>query len=216
MDVPTASPTALDALSVSVRRVALAALRERENAISVDALASAVASRLSQSAADGHDDTDEALRALYHVHLPVLGEAGAVTFDPGSGLVAAANEPPFDETWVERLVADHPDPAYDPVLDALASGRRQAVLYELFTGGVTTPDALAAAVAAHERDGADVPEPVSRVVRLSLAHTHLPVLVAAGFVTCDPEAGTVRARETPWRSDPWVRESQIGEWAAVE
>ncbi|WP_415379459.1 hypothetical protein [Halosimplex sp. TS25] len=215
MDIPTASPTALDALSVAVRRVAFAVLTERDSATTVDALASAVASRASRPAASGHA-ADEARRSLYHVHLPMLGETGAVTFDPKSGLVAAADDPPFDEAWIRRLVIDHPDPEYDPILDALASARRQAVLYELFTGGAATPEDLAAAVAAHERGGADTLETVRRVVGLSLAHTHLPLLADVGLVAGDSTAGTMRAGQTSWRSDPWVGLSPIGEWAAVE
>ncbi|MFC7140992.1 hypothetical protein ACFQMA_14300 [Halosimplex aquaticum] len=216
MDIPTVPPTALDALSASVRRAALAALRDRESATSVDALASAVASRLSRSSANGHADVDGMRRSLYHAHLPVLGQTGAVTFDPESGLVAAANEPPFDEAWVGRLVTDHPDREYDSLLDALASARRQAVLYELFIGESATVDALADAVAVHERDGAEASEPVSRVVGLSLAHIHLPLLADVGLVACDPAAETVHAGETAWRSHPWVGLSPIGEWAAVE
>ncbi|MFC7196901.1 hypothetical protein ACFQL4_23365 [Halosimplex aquaticum] len=146
---------------------------------------------------------------------PVLGQTGAVTFDPESGLVAAANEPPFDEAWVGRLVTDHPDREYDSS-STRSRARRQAVLYELFIGESATVDALADAVAVHERDGAEASEPVSRVVGLSLAHIHLPLLADVGLVACDPAAETVHAGETAWRSHPWVGLSPIGEWAAVE
>lgn len=216
MDIPTTSPAALDALSASVRRVALTVLTERDGATTVDALAEAVVRRQSGRSTDGHADIDESLRSLYHLHLPVLGRTGAVTFDPESGLVATAREPPFDEAWVDRLVADHPDPSYDPLLSALASVRRQTVLYELFTGDATTPEELAVAVAAHERGGTAVPEHVAHVVRLSLTHTHLPTLAEAGFVVCNRADGRVRAGNTAWRSDPWVSLSPMREWAAVE
>ncbi|WP_459193576.1 DUF7344 domain-containing protein [Halosimplex sp. J119] len=216
MDIPTTSPAALDALSVSARRVALAALNEHDGAMTVDALAEAVARRQSDRSANGHADVDESRRSLYHLHLPVLGRTGAVTFDPETGLVATAREPPFDEAWVDRLVTDHPDPEYDPYLSALASVRRQAVLYEVFTGDATALKELAIAVAAHERDGAAVPDHVSQVVHLSLAHTHLPALTDAGLVACDRADERIRAGETAWRSDPWVSLSPMREWAAVE
>ncbi|MFB6140903.1 MAG: hypothetical protein ABEJ26_10760 [Halosimplex sp.] len=217
MAVPTASPVVLDALSASTRRVALAELRERGRATSIDALASALASRAAESVADAESDPETSWTALYHVHLPVLAEAGAVTFDPETELVAAATGEPFDEPWVERLIADHPEPRYDPTLAALASERRQFVLYELLANGPTDDRALAVAVAGHERasEPEAVPHSVADVVWLSLRHTHLPVLADAGFVESDGRDGTVRAVELPWRSDPWAAASPLGEWPAV-
>ena len=230
MDVPTVSPAVLDALSTSERRVALAILFDREATVSVDELASAVALRLDDADANGDTAGDEdaggetdggadGIRdGLGHVDLPTLADAGTVTFDPGTELVAAVDDPPVDRRWVERLVADHPDPAYDPVVAALASERRQAVLYDLFTDGPATEVELATTVAAHERETTPeaITESTMRVVEISLAHTHVPLLVEAGLVARDTETYEVTADATAWRSDPWVAASPFAEWAAVD
>jgi len=232
MDVPTVSPAVLDALSTSRRRVALAILFERAATMSVDELASALRDGDGDGVADddaggnpgegGSQDADgdaQQLRdGLLHVDLPTLADAGTVTFDPESGLVAAADDLPFDRTWIERVVTDHPDPAYDSILATLASERRQAVLYDLFTHGPATEVELAATVAAHERETTPeaISESATRVVEISLAHTHVPFLMDAGLVARDPETYEVRPDATAWRSDPWVAASPFGEWAAVD
>ncbi|WP_123535363.1 DUF7344 domain-containing protein [Halosimplex salinum] len=218
MEVPTASPSVLDALSVATRRVALAVLVDRGETVTVDVLASAIADRRATPSPDGDSDPDPVQSTLYHVHLPVLAETGAVRFDPETGLVGHATDSAFDGEWVHRLITEHPDPTYDPVLAALASERRQVVLHELLTGGPTSESELAVAVAAHERGSGreDVPEAVSEVVSLSLDHTHLPLLADVGLVTREAATRTVRPEPMPWRADPWVAASPIGEWAAAE
>ena len=207
----------LDAVSVSTRRVALAVIRDRQTTISVAELASAIAADGPVTATDGCDDRDEPETSLRHAHLPILDETGAVRFDPQTGLVARAENSPFDTAWVDRLLAEHPDPAYDGTLSALASQRRQAVLYEVFTRDGSDERDLARAVAAHEREIApdEVPENVQRVVSLSLTHRHLPALIEVGLLRGDAGTRSVRAGDAGWRSDPWVAASPIGPWAAI-
>jgi len=207
----------LDALSAAARRRSLAVLRERQTTMSVPELASALAAESPNTATDGCGSPEEVTTSLRHAHLPILDETGAVTFDPQTGLVALAEESPFDTAWVDRLIVDHPDPAYDATLAALASQRRQAVLYEVFTGDVTSEGDLARAVAAHERGIApdEVPETVERVVALSLTHKHLPTLIERGLLRGDAGSRSVRAGDAGWRSDPWVAASPIGAWATV-
>ncbi|WP_135365877.1 DUF7344 domain-containing protein [Halosimplex halophilum] len=216
MAVPTASPVVLDALADATRRAVLAELVDSDATATVEELVAALADRPAAAGSDATADRTDLRTALHHVHLPTLAEAGGVTFDPETGLVAAPSERPFDREWVARLVTDHPDPAYDATLAALGSGRRQVVLRELLVAGPATDRELAVAVAAHERgvDRATVPGSVAEVVELSLAHTHLPMLADAGFVT--REGATVVAESMPWRSDPWVAASPIAEWAAAE
>jgi hypothetical protein len=210
MDLPTLPPHVVDALADARRRRVLAALTARDSA----ATRAEIASELVGS--DATDtDVERTTGALAHTHLPRLADAGAVTYDPDTGLVAAASESPFDRSWVQRLLTDHLDAAYDAVLHALASPRRQATLYELLSGEDTVPEsALATSVAARE-SGVEpdaVPEATVRSVAISLAHSHLPLLVDAGFVAYDRAAGVVRLGELPWRRDPWVRESPIAAW----
>jgi len=214
MAIPTVSPVVVDALADATRRVALAELADSGATMTVGELAETLARR---SGPDADPDRTDRRTALHHVHLPVLADAGGVTFDPESGLVAAPSGTAFDREWAARLVADHPDATYDPVLAALASGRRQVVVHRLLTGGPADDRELAVAVAAHERGVApdEVPESVAEVVELSLTHTHLPALVDAGFVARTDE-GTVAAEPMPWRSDPWVTASPIGAWASAD
>jgi len=220
MAIPTASPVVLDALADATRRAALAELVDSGATATVGELAATLAERRIETDPDtgGSDatvDRAELRTALHHVHLPTLAEAGGITFDPESGLVAAPSDTPFDREWAARLVADHPDPAYDATLAALASERRQVVLHELLADGPARERDLAAVVAAHERGVAPtaVPASVTEVVELSLTHTHVPRLVAAGFVTRDPDGG-LAAASMPWRSDPWVAASPLESWPA--
>jgi len=216
MAVPTASPAVLDALADATRRAVLAELVDSGATATVGELVEALAERPGGPDPDGPVDRAALRTALHHVHLPVLAAAGGVTFDPETGLVAAPSSTPFDRGWAARLVADHPEAAYDSTVAALASERRQVALHELFVDGPATDRELAVAVAARERgvSPAAVPGSVARVVALSLTHTHLPTLADAGFVARDD--GVVSAGATPWRSDPWVAASPIGAWAAEE
>jgi len=217
MEIPTVSPVVVDALSDATRRAALAALVESGATVTIGELAEALAQRSARWEPDTGTDRTDLRTALHHAHLPALADAGGITFDPESGLVAVPSETPFDREWAARLVADHPETSYDRVLDALASGRRQLVVHRLLTGGPADDRELAVAVAAHERGVApgEVPASVAEVVELSLTHTHLPALADAGFIARTDE-GTVAPEPMPWRSDPWVAASPIGEWAAAE
>jgi DNA-binding transcriptional ArsR family regulator len=219
MEIPTVSPAVLDALADATRRAALAELVDSGATATVGELTETLAERQpgpDPGTAGSEIVTDRAdlQTALHHVHLPTLAEAGGITFDPETGLVAAASNTPFDREWAARLVADHPDATYDATLAALASERRQVVLRELLADGPASDRDLAAVVAAHERgvEPAAVSPSVTEVVELSLTHTHVPALVGAGFVTRGPD-GALAAASMPWRSDAWVAASPIGPWA---
>lgn len=212
MDFPTASPAVLDALSDALRRAALRTLVDHQRTLSVDELAAAVGD--GSPGAGGHTDSEGVQAVLYHAHLPLLAKAGAVTFNPETGLVGLAADSQFDREWVRQLVVDRPDPSYDETLSALASARRQAILYEVCQGGRLSEHDLAARVAAHERhqSAEAVPEAVRSVVDLSLTHTHIPMLTGPGLLDSDPVAGTVSPGDPAWQSDRWVAESPIAEW----
>lgn len=221
MDIPTLRPVVTDALAASRRRLALSVLSERDATTSTEELAAAVAERERAASPTGTEESTaaEVRASLHHVHLPALARVSAVRFDPETGLAAASAEPPFDREWICRLLADHPDRKYDGVLTALASLRRQAVLYALLTGSGPVSEAeLAVTVAAYEREcePGDVPDAIRRIVRLSLSHTHLPHLSTVGFVSYDETRGAVHPERMPWRRDGWVRASPIGEWAAED
>jgi len=223
MDFPTLNPMVIDALSESCRRGALAVMLDHGETVRRTELATMIAEGVGTTRAGttGADPAAvETIRtALYHVHLPFLADAGAVVYDPDTGLVRPAAGSPFDGEWVRRLLADHADVDYDGTLAALASERCQAVLYELLGDTGPMPErTLARRVAAHERgcDPTAVADAAVQVTYLSLTHTHLPKLEEVGFVSVDAEDGRLELGRLPWRTDPWVAVSPIAEWAALE
>lgn len=220
MDIPTLDSLVLDALSASRRRVTLSVLLESERSVPVADLARTLAARETPTRGNGHPPDAEPVRAsLIHDHLPKLTDADALVHDPDVGLVRARRDSPFRREWVRSLVETHPGPDYDGLVAALASERRQAVLYVLLAADrpLTMRD-LSVAVAAHECGCApgSVPAARRRVTLTALHHSHLPRLEEVGIVVRDGSDGTVRPGDTAWRSDGWVSASPVGEWAAPQ
>ncbi|MFD1514930.1 DUF7344 domain-containing protein [Halomarina rubra] len=97
-------------------------------------------------------------------------------------------------------------PSLDTLFDLLSVERRRLVLYQLTAEHERSladlTDAVVAAERRRGRRGAD-----RRTVAASLAHVHLPRLVAAGVVEYDREAATVRYRpeRTLTACLDWVR-----------
>lgn len=220
MDVPTLNPIVLDALSESCRRIALAVLFDHGGTVSRAELATMITEGERVGTTGGEPPDLETVRtALHHVHLPALADAGAVDYDHDTGLVRPAKGSSFDSEWVGRLLADHAGADYDGTLAALASERRQAVLYELLASSEPVSErGLARSVAARERgcDPADVTDAAVEVTHLSLAHTHLPMLAEIGFVSVDAGGDRFELDRLPWRADPWVAVSPVAEWAALD
>lgn len=78
----------LDLLSNQRRRYVLYYLREQGGTVSVEELAE----QLVAWESDGSPDESQILADLHHSQLPHLDDAGAVTFDPGTGYVSLATE----------------------------------------------------------------------------------------------------------------------------
>lgn len=89
----------------------------------------------------------------------------------------------------------------DAVLDVLSAARRRAVLYALRDRDDCSPvpvDELADEVVTRERAVSNRREtPDADEVRLSLVHTHLPKLEAAGIAEFDADAGVLEYCENP-------------------
>ncbi|UPV74215.1 hypothetical protein M0R89_16955 [Halorussus limi] len=81
--------TAFDLLGDGERRRALAALREFDDAVSLDRLAEATAARLEGTTPDdvATDQCERTAAMLHHAHLPRLEDADVVSYDPMSGEV---------------------------------------------------------------------------------------------------------------------------------
>lgn len=115
------------ALSHPYRRVVLYYLRDRGEA-SLDALAECVAGWMDSGPATGPDDDagdDEMVRVqLHHAHLPMLAEAGFVTYDADSGEVTLGDLPPSGESVLSTAAAaDAGDSELD--VDALVASSGQ-------------------------------------------------------------------------------------------
>lgn len=163
-------------LSDERRRHALAVLVQR-GALAVTDLAAAVLDRLGSFEAD----TKRVAIDLYHVHLPLLDDAGLVTFDAESRTAEPAESPIYESAPLET--GDGLD-----VVDVFADERRRAVLDALVASdGSLGLDELARRVAADCRG-----QPVEAVadgerdqIATSLHHVHLPRLCDAGVVAYD-------------------------------
>ena len=90
--VSPALDAALDLLSNRRRRYALYYLREQGGAVTLQALASEIASRERDGEDDADPDVAHVRADLYHSQLPRMDSAGVVAFDKDDGVVELAGE----------------------------------------------------------------------------------------------------------------------------
>lgn len=114
-----------------------------------------------------------------------------------------------------RTAPDHPgDLDADEVHDLLRSGRRRRVVGHLlaFVGEPVPVDALATAVAReeHERPADGLDAEVRERVALTLVHSHLPRLEAAGVVVHDRQRGSVTATPRIEALEPHLAVGEAG------
>lgn len=145
---------------------------------------------------------------LYHEHLPVLREAGLVTYDQGEDVVdlgpdAAAVEPALERHLSaelgDLLAAEHstfegPSPGPFPagLYRALAVPERRRALYYLLDRDRVPVAELADVLAGWRTAESGVVGADERARLLEdLRAVHLPTLSEVGLVEHDPEAGTV-------------------------
>jgi hypothetical protein len=74
-------------LAAERRRVVLDVLADREAPIGLEALATAVAGRVSDVESPGAEETEQAMISLHHQHLPVMADVGAIEYDPDAKVV---------------------------------------------------------------------------------------------------------------------------------
>lgn len=117
---------------------------------------------------------------------------------------------PIERTGIDRdrTAVDHSsDLDRDELFELLQSGRRRQVVRHLlgFVGEAVPVDALATAIARREHDGADgLDAEIRENVALTLDHTHLPKLDAAGVVDYDREEACVTARACIDTLEPYL------------
>jgi len=99
---------AFDLLGDGERRRALAALREFEDAVSLDRLAEATAARLEDAAPEDvtADRRERTAAMLHHAHLPKLEDADVVSYDPMAGEVELTETAEALEPYFEVLESD--------------------------------------------------------------------------------------------------------------
>ncbi|MFC7079792.1 DUF7344 domain-containing protein [Halorussus caseinilyticus] len=142
------------------------------------------------------------LARLHHTHLPKLADAGLVSYDPDRGLVQYRPESRF-EAMVPTIEsfesADYPV-SLDALLDLFADHRRRTAYVTLLGhDDLSLPDlADEVAVAEYGQPLPDIePDDVLQVY-LSLYHTHVPKLGAAGLVEYDQADDYVRLTDAGW------------------
>ena len=106
-DAGLTTDQAFDLLGDAERRRALAALREFEEAVSLDRLATATAARLEDATPDEvtPDQRERVAAMLHHAHLPRFEDAGVATYDPMAGEIELTE------------VADELDPYFEVIDD---------------------------------------------------------------------------------------------------
>jgi hypothetical protein len=192
--------------------------------MSIDALATAVATMEHGSETVTDEQSGRVRLTLVHAHLPRLVDAGLVVThtDGNATTVALTDHPLLEAEWVRSILADPTGEAFpadettlNRTLEALRSPRRRAVCTALATQheAVGVSD-LAATVVAREADNGagkgDVTESARTAVETSLVHEHLPALSAADLVEYDAAARTVAlAIDAPlWHAD-WATDGPL-------
>ena len=221
--------TALDVLVEPRRRYLLSRLLEHEHAspserLSVEALATAVATMEHDSSAVTDEQIDRVHLTLVHAHVPRLVDAGLVIqhADGDATTLSLPDHTILEAEWVRSLLAD-PTGEAGPIdeatlnrtLEALRSPRRRAVCAVLtrWRGAVSVDDLAAMVVAQEGGDGmglVDVTESTCTAVTTSLVHAHLPLLSAVGLVEYDAATRQVaRATDAPQWQAEWVADGPL-------
>lgn len=173
-----------DALANRRCRVALQQLAECDDALVVDDLVARLSDELDDAVSESRLRT-----SLHHAHLPKLDDAGLVDYDPDRGLVRFRDDSKFEaiSPAIESLESADRPISTDALLDLLANFRRRQALVTLVRhDDLSLPD-LADEVAVAERDDllSNIDPDDVLGVYLSLYHTHVPKLTAAGLVEYD-------------------------------
>ena len=191
----TGSVDAFEVLAMPRRVAVLAALSEAGTPISDDELARWVAAKEGGKSPDEVTPSErQTVRlSLRHYHLPALSTHGLVEWRSTVDEVDLGHE--ISAERVLDLIADRSLTAASRLFDIIAQPRRRLVLAVLRERDEQlSVEELARLVAAEERASAPdaVPEADCSRIRVSLHHSHLPVLSAMDVLEYDPKARVVR------------------------
>ncbi|NHN59429.1 MULTISPECIES: hypothetical protein [Halorussus] len=204
---------AFDALSDRTCRALLGQLAERDEAVVVPDLAARLASGdadAKESGADAPDAERRLCARLHHTLLPKLDDAGLVDYDADRGLVRYRPDSRFAAvaSAVESFEAAASDVSIDALCELFADYRRRTAYLTLVShDDLSLPDlADEVAVAERERPLTEIDPDDVLEIYLSLYHTHVPKLAAAGLVDYDQEADYVALTDDGLAFESPVRE----------
>lgn len=198
------SPDAVRVLAEPTRRAIVDALQTRHT-LPVDLLPTTLTPAPSARDLGPPSPGGTSATALRHVHLPVLEDVGAVSYDREEDLVALGSDPDFHEDLLtdDRLTAVE-QAVWDAIVAVHGNRRRTALLAQLNEGGEpTSVESLARRLLATDAGGAtDRPESgdVLESLKTELHHIHLPKLAAVGLISYDPDQGIAT-----YTADRWFR-----------
>lgn len=142
---------------------------------------------LVRSLVDGADVDADAMAKrcrieLVHCELPLLQEAGLLSWNREEGTITIPSELSFDVSLLELTTTRTDDTTdWDALFSALADGRRRLALSILAEADEPLPlETLTATVAERGTNGQD-----RAALAVALRHQHLPLLEEAGVVTVD-------------------------------
>jgi len=185
------------------RRRAILSLLDRFNRMKLEELAThLVAEERGTSLLDvTHDEAEQVLRTLEHVHLPELVEQDLVTQE--DGMVTTTQHPALQDPKIMRMLETEAAD-WDEVLACLADRRRRIVLTTLYMeDGPIDRTELAMEVAKKTRSHGDQEVSVEYLLQ-RLHHVHLPKLDAAGLITYDVGEATATYDGHPTVDEEWL------------
>ncbi|ELY93896.1 hypothetical protein C483_04434 [Natrialba hulunbeirensis JCM 10989] len=231
-DSPLAS--LFSALAREPRRHLLGVLYEHDSAsLSLTDCATRIASReAGLPRPNVSDDTvEQTLVSLYHVHLPVLADAGLIEYDIAdagdhSDIALTSHRAYRDSAIIDVIESSETarDSSLDALFDALSDPRRrrvlaclnhsfQAIHLETLARDVVRKELIEAETAAEAKTEVETeaeaetetePDGDTDTILKHLRHTHIPSLSEAGLIDFDPETETAAYNGHPNLCVSWL------------
>jgi len=181
-----------EAISTSVRRELLRFLLVRDDPVTEERFVGHLAGTDRYPMAEGAVAERQTIHTdLVHTQLPVLADAGLITWDRDATAVETAPHPAFDDPRF-RLLLDAEADDLDAALSSLAIDQRRALLTILRDAQVSiTQTDLAREFLRSDETEFEPDQNAVDDVLASLHHVHLPALGDAGLVEYDRKASRV-------------------------
>jgi len=184
-----------EAISTSARRELLRLLLVRDEPVTEEHFVAHLAATDQYPTPEGAVADRQSIHTdLIHSHLPVLADAGLITWNRDATTVETAPHPAFDDHRFRPLLEAEANDL-DTALSNLAIEQRRALLTILrdAQASITQSDLARELLRSDETDFEPDRNLVDDVL-VSLHHVHLPALADAGFIEFDRE--TERATYT--------------------